>query len=228
MVEEERGWMRWEHCEALRRMFSMVRIHRLLLRWRLACTWVALSQQQVREREERKAQRLQLYRSNQAAERAEQTSLRRLGCVLEALLCHTRLGALTCCYHSWRLAVVSLHARAQLEVGWGSLEEAHWREAVLVGRLDGVGEELVATKKMVQRPTQLERELSGARQVIALHRPCVFVNVLSSCLACSRAFLDPFLPRSLPTRFCSISTSFSPTHLSSSLDAAYLLSCVPS
>ena len=137
-LDRDSASMRLEHCNALRRMFTTLRMNRLLQRWKTTALFLvsqellrleALEQRQLRELVE------DTRRQGERAAAAAATRSAALG-KLEAAIGDGVLIKLGRRLAAWRGAVVVMQAEESLRQERQSHDDACWREAGLKQRLE--------------------------------------------------------------------------------------------
>ena len=175
----------YAQCAALRRMLTALRVNRLLVRWRVAVVVIAANEElshAARSREAMEEAVVEVHKRGEvSAQRAALVASQRvyLSAMLPQLMGTPRL---TIAFASW------VHACQLIEAEWALREEQHrGDEAILQGetlqsQLAAKRDELSHTKKMVQKPTMLERELTEQREELT--------TALAELNECQRRLLE--------------------------------------
>ena len=152
----------YAQCAALRRMLTALRVNRLLVRWRVATVYLSANDHLQRATEARLAMEdavVEVHKRGEAS--AAQASVQATQKALLQRMLHSHLGAprLQRAISLWRLATARLAGEEAAARHAGREEEAQARADALEAALKGKQAELSSTRKLVQKPTQLEATL---------------------------------------------------------------------
>ena len=162
----------YAQCAALRRMFTSQRVIRLLLRWRMVVWTIACEDEIERTASDRLAIEDAIVEEHRRAEAAlaEAGRAATQSAHLSGLLRHKEFrdaAHLSQGFASWRAVVQFILAEEAVAAEEAAKAQANRTRDTLRDALSLKTNELAATKKMVQRPTMLERELSETSAELA-------------------------------------------------------------